>query len=198
MGGANGADLLDVMAAVNQVKPAPLVDAERPENHVRDAAARAKQGFRLVEEVVYTGQMFACVVDEIATANWRGRLRGSDLFRGLATSGEDAQGGQRILADALLEGGLGAGGGAFGQTSVECGLSESIGETEVLDDLLDAPLFVRYGEGQLGLGGVEAFDRTGDFVLELLKDGIHGRSTTLHRFGSEMRFVPKRILLELG
>ena len=59
MGGSNGTNLLEVMASVNQVESSPLVDTERPQNHVRDAAAAAEESFRVVEELVDAGQMFA-------------------------------------------------------------------------------------------------------------------------------------------
>ena len=55
----NGTDLFEVMAAMDQVKSSPLVDAERTKNHMGDAAAGAEDSFCLVEEFVETGKMFA-------------------------------------------------------------------------------------------------------------------------------------------
>ena len=59
MGRSNGANLLDVMAAVNQMKPSPLVNAERPHNQVRDAASASEKSLRLIEEPLKASQMFA-------------------------------------------------------------------------------------------------------------------------------------------
>ena len=44
------------------------------------------------------------------------------------------------LKDALVEGGFGAGGSAFGQAGIDGGFGARVGEKQVLDDLLDAPL----------------------------------------------------------
>ena len=54
MGRSNGSDLFEVMAAMDQVKPSPLVDAQRSKNHVGDAAAGTEESFCLVEELVET------------------------------------------------------------------------------------------------------------------------------------------------
>ena len=53
VGGTDGANLLDVMPTVNQVESSPLVDAERAQNHVGDAAARAEQ--QVIIELLETG-----------------------------------------------------------------------------------------------------------------------------------------------
>jgi hypothetical protein len=48
----------------------------------------------------------------------------------------------------------------------------------------------------LGLGGVQAHKSTGDFFVELLEDGVHSGTTTVHRFHGDV--TPHRKLLELG
>ena len=88
---SNGVDLPDVMASVNQMKPAPLVNAERSENPVGDAATGAEETFGFAEKGVHSRQMMGGEVGEIAAADWWAGLR-SDLSRGLATTGHDAQG----------------------------------------------------------------------------------------------------------
>jgi len=40
------------MSAVNQMKPSPLVDAERAKNEVGNAGSRAKERFGFVEETI--------------------------------------------------------------------------------------------------------------------------------------------------
>jgi hypothetical protein len=79
------------------------------------------------------------------------------------------------LTDSLQERGLSTSGGSLGQTCVDRYLGVGIGQGEVLDDLLDAPLVGILGRrAKLGLGGVESLEGAGYLLLELLKDGIHG------------------------
>ncbi len=140
MGGSNGTNLLEVMTSVNQVESSPLVDAERSENHVRDAAAGTEERLRLVEKSVDAGQVLGKVTGKVTSADWGGNLGRSDSLRGHTTAGEDAEGGQKILADTLLDSGLGAGGRAFGEAGVEGCFGRSVSKAKMLDDLLDAPL----------------------------------------------------------
>lgn len=140
VGNANGANLLEMMAAMNQVKSSPLVDAERSENHVRDAAAGTEERLRLVEKSVDSGQVLGKVTGKVTSADWGGNLGRSDSLRGHTTAGEDAEGGQKILADTLLDGGPGACGRAFGKACIEGCFGRSVSKAKVLDDLLDAPL----------------------------------------------------------
>jgi hypothetical protein len=144
MGGSNGLDLFQVMATVNQVKPAPLVDAERAQHHVRDAAAvGTKQSFRLVGKFVNASQMFARVQGEIAAADRRGDPGWSDTLWGLATAREDSESDQGQLVDALLQGRYRASRGAFDKAGFEGRFGKGVGEAKMLDDLLDAPLVRR-------------------------------------------------------
>lgn len=71
----------------------------------------------------------------------RGWLR-CDHGRGFAASGEVSASGDGILEDALPQSGLGAGGGVFGETGIDGGFGAGVGEEQMLDDLLDAPLAV--------------------------------------------------------
>ena len=85
------------------------------------------------------------------------------------------------MPDALQEGGFGAGGCALGEAGVEGHLGAGVGEEQVLDDLLDAPLAGMRGRVKLGLGGVESAERGGDLALELVEGGVHRGRITLHR-----------------
>ena len=69
----------------------------------------------------------------------RGGLRG-DHGRGCAACGEVSASGDCELEDAMGEGGFGAGGSALGEAGVDGGFGAGVGEEQVLDDLLDAPL----------------------------------------------------------
>ena len=140
MGGPDGANLLDVMTSVDQVEFSPLADSERPQNHVRDAAAGTEERLRLVEKSVDAGQVLGKVTGKVTSADWGGNLGRSDSLRGHTTAGEDAEGGQKILADTLLDSGPGACGRAFGEACIKGCFGRSVSKAKVLDDLLDAPL----------------------------------------------------------
>ena len=59
MGVADGENLLDVVLAVNELESAPLVDAERAEDHVAGTSVgRAEDIFGFGEEQVEAGEMF--------------------------------------------------------------------------------------------------------------------------------------------
>lgn len=58
-------DLPDVMPTVNEMKRAPLVNAERAQNLVGDAASLAKEVFGLIEELVDASQTFGGGAREI-------------------------------------------------------------------------------------------------------------------------------------
>ena len=103
------------------------------------------------------------------------------------------------MGDAVGEGGCGARWSALGETGVDGGFSAGVGEEQVLDDLLDAPLAGACGWAELRLCGVEAVEGVCDLALELVEGGVHrdgvdrsgvdlGR-ITLHGLG-KCRLVP--------
>ena len=69
---------------------------------------------------------------------------------------------------------MSARGSAFGETGVDGGFGAGVGEEQVLDDLLDAPLAWVHGWMELGLVGVESAERGCDLALELEEGGTHG------------------------
>ena len=81
---------------------------------------------------------------------------GCDGQRGLTSLGKVSEGGDRELADAILQGGPCLGGGAFVETSLERGGGGGVGEEEMFGDLLDAPLLRVVDGAELGLRGSEA------------------------------------------
>src|SRR5216683_303708 len=127
------------------------------------------------------GEMFGGGLGEVfAGERMHGGLRGHDR-RGFAACGEVAASGDRELEDAVGEGGSGAGGSALGEAGVDGGFGAGVGEEEVLDDLLDAPLVGARGWMELGLGGVEAVEGIGNLALELLEGGVHRGGVYLGR-----------------
>jgi hypothetical protein len=169
----DGEYLFDVMAGMDEVEPAPLMDRERAENLVTDGAAASEDDFGLIRERVDTGEILVDSLDEFVAGE---RLGGCWQYgwRGWAAFGEDASGDQNQLACTLCDGGTCFGGPALGDACREGVLREAIGEDQMIDDLLDAPFIRTRGGMQLRLRGVEAFEGRVELSLELFKDWVHG------------------------
>jgi hypothetical protein len=162
VGLTDGENLVDMMAAVGEVEAAPLVDAERAEDHVSDAAVWAKESFGFVEELVdggesggsFGGEIFA--TESLLRDGWR------DERRSFPAAGHEAEVRDDILSYSLPERGENARRHTFCDAAADGGFGGGVGEAEVVDDLLDAPLFAGRGYwrrgAELGLGGVEAAD----------------------------------------
>jgi hypothetical protein len=102
VGVSNGADLMDVMATVDKVESAPLMDAERAENNVTDRTARAKEGFGLSEKLIDASQSGDSFVGEFPAREWR-RIGGrADWDGGFAAAWEVSECSDHKLTDALL------------------------------------------------------------------------------------------------
>ena len=117
--------------------------------------------------------MLGCGVGEVFAGEWVCRGLGDNDVRGLTAVGEVSASGDRVLNEAIGEGGFCAGGSALGQAGVDGGFGAGVGEEQMLDDLLDAPLTGAREWLELGLGGVEVLERGGDSPLEVLQGGVH-------------------------
>ena len=106
----------------------------------------------------------------------RGWLR-CDQRRGFASCWEVSAASDCILKDAVCDGGCGAGWSALGEAAVDDRFGAGIGEEQMLDDLLNAPLILVGGWAELGLDGTQAVKGRGDFALELAEGGVHGKTT---------------------
>ena len=71
MSGSDGADLPDVVAAVDEVETSPLMDTERPQDDVADGTSRAEEGFGLGEELVDTGEAYSGFLGKFFAGEWR-------------------------------------------------------------------------------------------------------------------------------
>ena len=127
MSSSDGADLSNVMAAVDQVETAPLVDTERPQDNVADGTSRSKKGFGLSEELVDTGEADSGFLGKFFAGKWR-RARGrADGRGGFTAAWKVSESRDRILTNPLLESGLSTGGSSLGQATVDRYLSVGIG-----------------------------------------------------------------------
>ncbi len=133
----------------------------------------AEEGLGFGEKQIEMCEAFGGGVGEqLAGESMGGWLRRDDGWR-LAACGEVAATSDRVLKDALWDGGLSAGGSALDEAGVDDGFGAGVGEEQVLGDLLDAPFTGRRGWSELGLVGVEPSKRGGDLALKSLKDGVH-------------------------
>jgi hypothetical protein len=76
VGSPDGADLQEVVVSVDEVESAPLVDAERAENHVGSGATGAEDGFGLGKELIHVdeagGSLLGYFVSrEVRRVGWR-------------------------------------------------------------------------------------------------------------------------------
>jgi hypothetical protein len=162
MGVADGEDLFDVMLAVDELESAPLMDAEGAEDHVAGASIGcAEDLFGFDEEEVEAGQVFGYSSGEGFAGARRVGGGWSDQRRSFAAGWEVAEVDEGVLTEMLEETGFGAGWRAFGEAGVDGGFGAGVGEEEVLDDLLDAPVVGARRGTKLGLGGVEAAEGVG-------------------------------------
>jgi hypothetical protein len=136
---ADGEYLFDVMPGVDEVESAPLMDGERAENLVTDGSAAFEDGFCLVQQAIEAGEILMGNLNECVAVKWFGG-RWYYGGRGGTTLGEDAEGDENELACAVFDGYRRVRGPAFGDASFERALREGVGEDQMIDDLLDAPL----------------------------------------------------------
>ena len=183
VGFANGDDLPEVMLAVDELKSAPLVDAERAKDDVAGTSLRGAEDFLgFVAEGVDAIEVFGDGVGEVFAGEWKRCRSGRDGRRGFAAGWKVAEMDERVLPEALQDGGFGAGGCALGDAGVEGHLGAAVTEEQVLDDLLDTPLVRVRRRVKLGLGGVESAETVGNLTLELVEGGVHSGRITLHRW----------------
>lgn len=171
---ADGKDLADVVESVDEVKASPLLGGERSEDDVRDGAPAAEDGFGARGEVSEANEVGVDAEGEVVSRAQRGREGGADGRGGGAARGKEAETNDAKLTEALGDGGHGAGGRALGQALFHDAAGCAVGEEEVLDDLLDAPLFGMIEWGELGLSGVEAGEDWGYFSFKLYQIRAHG------------------------
>jgi hypothetical protein len=141
VGFANGDDLPEVMLAMDELKSAPLVDAEWAKDDVAGASLRGTEDFfSFVAQNVDPVEVFGDGVGEFFAGERKLCRSGCYGRRGFAAGWKVAEMDESILPEALQEGGFGAGGCALGDAGVEGHLGAAVTEEQVLDDLLDAPL----------------------------------------------------------
>ena len=139
----------------------------------RALAGRTEEGLSFGEEKVQLGEVTFGGFSELVAGEWMGGRSGCDERGGCTACGEVAATRDGVLEDALFEVRGGASGSAFDEPSVNCSFGLGIGEEEMLDDLLNAPLVGARVWAELGLGGIESADGGGDVVLELVEGRVH-------------------------
>lgn len=60
-----------MVAAMDEMEAAPLVDTKRPQDDVADGSARSEEGFGLGEELVDTGEADSSFVGKFFPGEWR-------------------------------------------------------------------------------------------------------------------------------
>ena len=89
--------------AVDQVKSAPLMRAERTKDHVIDSAFLTEALSKLGGEGIEDGQALGSEGDQVDAGERFRFCRRSDGWRSLATAGEVSEPGDGKLADALAK-----------------------------------------------------------------------------------------------
>ena len=170
---ADGLDLLEVVESVDEVKAPPLAHGERSEDDVGDGAFRAEEAFagggNRFEAVKLGGDLPG---EFVAAAHRRGK-RWRDGLRRRPALWKTAQSGDDELAQTLARRGSSAGGAALLHPRLNNGDAAAIGGEQMLDDLLDAPLFRVQTRLGLGLVRVETTKAGGYFGFQFAQIIVH-------------------------
>lgn len=78
MSGSDGAYLSDVVAAVDEVETAPLMETERTQDDMADGTSRAEEGFGLGKHLGDAGEADSGFLGKLFAGEWRRAGRRAD------------------------------------------------------------------------------------------------------------------------
>ncbi len=152
---ADAVDLGAVVAAVGEVKAAPLLHGKRSEHLVGGGAAIAEEGFAFLGDAIEQDEFGAQAVEQLGAGADADGAGGGDGGWGDAAAREVAKAADEELAEPLGE----VGDGARYARAIDAFANGrdgfAVGKEEMIRDLLDTPAIEGVGGFGLGLGGVK-------------------------------------------
>jgi hypothetical protein len=177
-----------MVPAVHKLKHTPLINIEWSQDRMaRALGGWAKESLRLNKEQLEIAEVFGGCVSEIFARQRMESWLGHHDRRSFAAQGEVSATGDCVLKDPLPKARFGASGSALLETSVDCRFGAGVGEEQMFDDLLNAPLSSWRLRAELSLSRVQSTEGRYDLSLELMQGDIHGGKFTLHRLRDRTR-----------
>jgi hypothetical protein len=140
-GRPDAVELKQVVAEVDDVEPAPLIDAQGAEQEVRSRALDAKAMATIVEQMIHLVDFLAENLEQLAAIHGRpGKLAGTRERRSRSATRHVSEGKHDDLEGALQHGAVAARGLAALEARLKNAAGTAADQHEVLDKILRAPV----------------------------------------------------------